>query len=79
MMIPEHIRALLVHGKIYSHDQDGAAFIFPGMVELEKIWAKAGARHHRRAYRRTPGQSPVGMVEVDSTSGSSRPGLHLEP
>ena len=29
MTLDTHISALLVHGKIYSHDRDGPAFIFP--------------------------------------------------
>ncbi len=59
-MIPEHIVALLGHGKIYSHDRDGQTLIFPDMVELERIWAKAGDRITTQFIETQPGQRPWG-------------------
>ncbi len=58
MTLDTHISALLVHGKIYSHDRDGAAFVFPGMVELEKIWTKAGPGITAEHIAERPGSRP---------------------
>ena len=51
MMIPEHIVALLGHGKIYSHDRDGQTLIFPGYGRTRKDMGEGRRPDHHTVYR----------------------------